>query len=632
MLNKVIAKNFLSWADLDFDINQGITQIDGFNFDDNTPEGSGKSAVMNAICWGCFGKIPKDANIDEVVKEGETECSVENVFDTFSIFRTRKSGRGELYIEEDGKIIKGKDAKETQEIINEKLGLTFDTFMQTVYFAQDYDKKFITSNQEDKGKILSEIQDLKIFDKARKEVQELEKIEKTKLQKLESEIMLARQGVKFTQEKIDMKRNFIETQKREVQNKINQQLYAKKVHEESINRAYEEIIELTNEYETIPEIQVDDQIAAINSDIEQLEAAKQETNQLLASVGGLQQQQRFLKEQLNSIHSQNNKIVSKIQKLEEFIQNPTKNCPTCGTFLEQADTSHAENEVEIHKGELLELVVKHDGIQAQLNSIRIPDTKESSDQVAQINSAIKDLRNQINLIHAAASNKQNMFNKIELKNQAYENLIKQSEFFDNQIAELESKSYDKEEAEIKALQDELKVKEGQVAVILETVDNAKAYMQRLELLKDGFKEIKSYVFNGVLAELTVKSNKYISELFHVPATLKFTNDDMKIGTIFKYNGKERSYGLLSGGQAKRVSIATDLALSEIISRRKNNKMKFKCFDEPFKNLSESSMVKCVELFQNLSGATLLIEHNSMVKPIANHTFEVELHQGTSKAK
>lgn len=137
MLSKVLARNFLSWETLDFEINQGITQIDGFNFDDDTPEGSGKSAVMNAICWGCFGKIPKDANIDEVLKEGESECLVQLEFDTFTIVRTRKSGRGELYIDEDGKTIKGKDSKETQELINEKIGLTFETFMQTVYFAQD---------------------------------------------------------------------------------------------------------------------------------------------------------------------------------------------------------------------------------------------------------------------------------------------------------------------------------------------------------------------------------------------------------------------------------------------------------------------------------------------------------------
>lgn len=633
MLNRVVADNFLSWENLDFEINQGITQIDGFNNDDNTPEGSGKSAVMNAICWGCFGKIPKDANIDEVVKEGTTECSVRLQFDDFAIVRTRRSGRGELFMENEfGQVVKGKDAKETQELINDKLGLTFETFMQTVYFAQDYDKKFITSNQEDKGKILSEIQDLKIFDKARKEVQELEKLEKSKLQKLESEITLAKQSVNFTSEKIEMKLQFINSQKQDIQNKINQQLVAKSNHELIIQKAYDELIALSDEYNSMPDILVEDQVSAIESDIQQLESAKQEINQQIASIAGMLQQQKFLKDQIATINRQDNNTISKIQKLEAFIQNPTKNCPTCGTLLEQADTSHAENEVESLKSDLLDSVVKIDGINHQISQIVIPDSREANEQISQINTAIKDCRNAINKLHYDSHAKSLAYEKLNSKNQAYEALTAQLSYFDQQIVELESKTFHKEEAEIEALKKEKLVKEGQVRVLNETLDNSKVYLQRLEALKDGFKEIKSYVFNSVLAELTVKSNKYISELFHVPATLKFTNDDMKIGTQFKYNGKERSYGLLSGGQAKRVSIATDLALSEIISRRKNNKLKFRCFDEPFKNLSESSMVKCVELFQNLSGSTLLIEHNSMVKPIANHVFEVELSNGTSRAK
>lgn len=633
MLNRVLAKGFLSWEDLDFEINQGITQIDGFNFDDDTPEGSGKSAIMNAICWGCFGKIPKDANVDDVLKEGSAECGVNLLFDDFSIIRSRKSGRGELYMENEfGQVVKGKDAKETQDLINEKLGLTFETFCQTVYFAQDYDKKFITSNQEDKGKILSEIQDLKIFDKARKEVQELEKIEKSKLQKLESDLTLAKQSLNFTFEKIQMKNNFIESQKKDIQDKINQVLISKNNHEQVIQKAYDELVALSDEYNNTPDIIVEDQISSIESDIQQLEAAKQEINQQLASVAGILQQQKFLRDQLNSLHAQDNKIISKIQKLEQFIQNPTKNCPTCGTLLEQADTSHAENEVEVHKSELLENVVKMDGIRAQIDSLVIPDSKEASDQISQINVAIKECRDAITKLHYDAHGKNLLYEKVQSKNQSYESLTSQLSYFDQQISELESKSFHKDEAEIESLKKEHKVKDGQLLVLGETIDSTKIYMQRLEMLKDGFKEIKSYVFNGVLAELTVKSNKYLSDLFHVPVSIKFTNDDMKIGTSIKYDGKERAYGLLSGGQAKRVSIATDLALSEIISRRKNNKLNFRCFDEPFKNLSESSMVKCVDLFQKLSGSTLLIEHNSMVKPIANQVFEVELRDGTSRAK
>jgi DNA repair exonuclease SbcCD ATPase subunit len=161
----VSAKNFLSWENLEFKVPPGVTLIQGFNFDDQTPEGSGKSAVLNALCWGFFGCIPKDANVDEVIREGASSCEVKIVLPELTVFRSRKPN--DLHLIKAGKIIRGKDARETQKMIERELGLTFESFCQSIYFAQNYLNKFVTANQEKKGQILSEIEDLEQFDRAR---------------------------------------------------------------------------------------------------------------------------------------------------------------------------------------------------------------------------------------------------------------------------------------------------------------------------------------------------------------------------------------------------------------------------------------------------------------------------------
>jgi exonuclease SbcC len=98
MLSKVLAENFQSWKNLQFMVSTGVTIIDGWNEDDQTSEGSGKSAVLNAISWNLFGKLPKDAKVDEVIKDGEDSCIVETHFSNGdSIHRSRNPN--ELYIQ-----------------------------------------------------------------------------------------------------------------------------------------------------------------------------------------------------------------------------------------------------------------------------------------------------------------------------------------------------------------------------------------------------------------------------------------------------------------------------------------------------------------------------------------------------
>ena len=70
MFNKIEASNLFSWEKLEYDVSKGISQIVGFNYDDNTSEGSGKSSIPNILCWVLYGKIPKEAKIDDVIREG----------------------------------------------------------------------------------------------------------------------------------------------------------------------------------------------------------------------------------------------------------------------------------------------------------------------------------------------------------------------------------------------------------------------------------------------------------------------------------------------------------------------------------------------------------------------------------
>lgn len=162
-------------------------------------------------------------------------------------------------------------------------------------------------------------------------------------------------------------------------------------------------------------------------------------------------------------------------------------------------------------------------------------------------------------------------------------------------------------------------------------------MAELTVLEQGFKEVKSYVFRGALDELNQKVNQYASELFDTNVKISIRNNDdkgelSKIVIDCELDGKSLPIGVYSGGQTRRIQLAIDLALSDLVQSRAKVPISLKIFDEAMKNLSEESMQKVLELLSTQKGCILLIEHNSIFKSAVDRTFNVEYKDGKSTTK
>lgn len=629
MINNVRAENFLSWKNLNFNVSEGVTLIDGWNRDDQTPEGSGKSAILNAICWGLYGKIPKDAKIDEVIKNGESSCVVQVQIQDYKVIRSRKPN--ELYIEKDGKTIKGKDARETQVMIQDLVGLSFEAFCQTVYFAQNYDKKFITSNQEERAKILSEIQDLEVFDRARKEVQEIIKQENKNLAEVERGHNISQIELKNKSEMIEL----INQQKqREIAEKdrVIQQLKDQRATLEQrmhvTKKQLEENASLLQNYDAESVDKNEDQL---NKAIEELENNVIEIRAKLNNAEESETKLKSLSEQLSRYKFDKEQLVKKEQELIKFIKDPTDFCSACGTALGEKDTTHARNELDkIHdeSGKLGEVIHQ---IEQEIREFRLLKADDLRLQHSNMSSAVRELKVKLKGI-------KDYRNKIDYAKQSVKNTDKLLEGLKYDIEAIEQKIVEEElrpisidEKKIQKLNKEYEQEYNRMTELKSLLDLTRSRVLKYDALKNGFREIKSYVFNSILNELNVKVNKYASQLFEVPVKVNFTNEDMKIGVDINLDGQERGVGLLSGGQFRRICLSTDLALSEIVLARTGNKLNIRILDEYFKDLSENSMSKCLQLLEKLGGATILIEHNSIFKSIVDNVFEVELSDGTSRS-
>lgn len=678
MITKVKATNFLSFSDLDVTLPKGVTLIDGWNADDQTSEGSGKSAVLNAICWGLYGKIPKEANVDDVIKEGEKLCAVSVWFSNqAAVLRSRNPNTLELHVFDEsgnGRIVKGKDARETQTLIEEFVGLTFETFCQTVYFAQNYTKKFITSNQEEKGKILSEVQNLSVFDKAGKEVRSLIKLAEESLVKLKHNKELAAKDEELTLRDIsaeEMKQTLALQQQTQRIQDLNNQILSQEMLRKSaqdqqaqrvngLNAQVVEAEQVIAGYE-VTKAQHLEAVSNLVYDEPKEKALQEVNNQLMSEAGAINAEISGidkLEGKRAAAQAQGNRYATRYKQLQservknlEFIANPSKDCPTCGTKLETCDTSHAQLEVENIDKESAEIeailtelsneidtpIPTKDELNAKLVNIR--QQRIANDAEIQSIRSIKDKLNSVAThLSGLDRNIKAQVDRIAKLKASIESESQPLAFDTTQLEalrmrlETESQPLVFDTTQLDALRIKLESARSDAESIASLINEKNLHLSRLEVLKNGFKEIKSHVFNSLLNELNARVQKYLTHLFEVPVAVRFTNEDMKIETKVKFDGIDRGLGLLSGGQFRRVSLAVDLALSDVITSRKGSRVDLLILDEYFKDLSEASMEKCLALLENRGQPVLLIEHNSIFKNIVNNSVFVKLEGGTSRVE
>lgn len=620
MFSRLKASNFLSWANLDFSFEQGITLLEGFNHDEGMSEGSGKSAIPNALCWILFGKLPKDALADAIIKEGEKTCngSVE-LEDGSRVCRSRKPN--DVWIEHGGATIKGKDARETQVMIDELIGLSFETFCQSVYFAQNYPNKFVTANEEQKSKILSEILNIKVFDDARKLVTEDLRIATLALANIQrdvraKDILLTsqREGIEALQEEV----NRFDAEKEQQIGRIDYGL--SQLHAQLSEEQY-----LRDEEDAKRQ---DDGVFNLwaNGEEERLNA---EADELSEQLGGYKQaaaNRANLERDVNERKIAWNRANSALERAQNAEETP--HCPTCKRAFD-ADPAAREALLSELNEKAVEAHQKLQQAKTELAQAVVPDVSEVRAKQADVTAQRQ---------HVQAERQ--AFTKLKATIAAFQRKVDSTKTqIDSAMkhrAQIENTSNESTRIKLLASKKVARKTDSELFVLKDQELEVGGQVINLESLKQAFREVKSYVFREVLAELSRKTNSYLEELFQIPVSVQFTNlgeggEIAKIQVDATMDGIERPLGLYSGGQFRRLQLAIDLALSDIVASRGTKPLGLRIFDEACKDLSATSMETVVRLLERLRGTTIVVEHNELIKSAVSRVFKIERRDGTSTA-
>jgi len=660
---KVKAKNFLSWKEMEFSINEGVTLITGFDYDDGTSEGSGKSAIFNAICWGLYGKLPKEAKIDDVIRHGTKSCFVIVSLQNFSVVRKRKPN--DLYIiDSSGNEVRGKDQKETQNLIEKELKFSFDTFCQTLYFPQNFPFKFLTSNQEAKSKILSEIQNLNVYDRARD-------LAKTKIKSLTNEIQTHTQNAERSKihwveakNKIKLLEANIEERKVAKEERV-KTLTQKKTKADSdlveVQKTRQKLVATLKASEEPKEVDYSevepplrDSLAETNLQLSKVEEFKREGLELETSLKGQIANQTRATAKLEKLNDKLEKLNLDLEAqkthLVELEKEENPNCPTCNQAWHSSKKVLMQKEVQKYKrlekdkAELRSSLNDEEENQHVATKVienleakiaareKLPDTSELKAQKAEIENKLTAISREQKLFREKKEAYVELQNQLRLSDNTLQHHLLQVETADQELELILSTPVNLTDLEEKIAEITIQQQQNEEKVRLSEAEikSLNKELAKLETLKKAFRDVKGWVFTNALTTLNYKVATFLNELFEVPVTLEFSTDNFKIETSVIINGEDQPLGLCSGGQFRRLSLAVDLALSELTKERCGTSFPCLILDEPFKDLSENSMERVLNVLSLREEPTLLIEHNSILKSIVRNTLNVERRNGVSQ--
>src|SRR5687768_10607595 len=153
-------KNILSIADCRLDYcDSGMTLVEGWNYDDDSANGAGKTAIFNAQSFGLYGKFPRKISVSEMLRQGTkagyVHVGVQVGIDLVEVKRSRPN-KVEFFVN-------GQPQDMTQTEFESKIGLTYNQYLISMYSAQADAEKFIALNDTDKKNFILQLMDLERF-------------------------------------------------------------------------------------------------------------------------------------------------------------------------------------------------------------------------------------------------------------------------------------------------------------------------------------------------------------------------------------------------------------------------------------------------------------------------------------
>lgn len=622
-------KNFLtirSLVELSLE-NKGLTLIQGENRDDTSASsnGAGKSTIGDSICWCLYGTTARGETGDSIINNIEKKgCCVELVIESegkvYSIARHRKDKKHKNSLQvrnmtDVTDLTKGTD-KLTQELVNKLIGCSYEVFKSAIYAAQDSIPDLPGMTDKFLKQIVEEAAGINRLASAYESAKDYHKSQDVKLMKAESNLITTKDRHAQYEDKIK------DLQVKESSFEANRKAQVEKVHLDITALTRKGMsLKLDAGDIDVPETErlIQWHSGELAKDIAKHQSAKDLVTRATSD-------ESIAAKALKAIISEAKSKVGDLKSIENKVGQP---CGECGKPYHKEDLSSITT---IAKTKLIT-------VKAEINRCKdeLADAKEAKNEAADGLLLLDDVSGLISknkTVVAALRSDLDEVNSVKVKTTQLDKDVSAKQVRCQEINDSENpyKSLIEEEtllaAEAKEKIDDL------TAVIKGLAEDASVAKDAVSVFSPA--GVRAHVLDTVTPQLNDRTSHYLGTLSdgNISATWN-TLSKTKSGELrekftieVENDHGASSFGGLSGGEKRKVRLATAMALQDLVSSRASKPIDLWIADEIDDALDDAGLERLMTVLEEKArekGTVLMISHNSLSDWIREQTTVIKEH-------
>lgn len=614
-------QNFLTIGEAEIDLaDRGLILIQGENADDSSAlsNGAGKSSIVDGLCWVLFGTTARGITGDSVVnltakKNTMVASYIQDGTDTYRIARHRKhpTHKNALLVDKvdsagnvTTSLTKGTD-KETQEVVNGIVGCSYEVFTSSIYAGQEQMPDLPAMTDKFLKTLIEEAAGVQVLEKAhtvakaklaeQKSIQ-LELKHKHELNKAQFERLDAQLLAEIAKEK-----NFDETKRDRVKAKL-----AEVLDEQKAIKAAEEAkakVDKTKLQERKEKLQ--QQLKDANAINKQAQDAKDAWRQADYQAKLVQQEYDNREKSLRT-------YVAEIKSIDSLVGT---GCKECGKEICSHDIADARNaKLSTAKASKLELAELKATLTAKLETVD-KAKREADEALAKIVNVV-EISEEIQKVDRMLAWVDGVETKIGMHKANIDAIKKRA----NEMY-VEPNPYT---AEVESLR-------TQVVDAVNKMNATEAHLSKMEATIDlhtqavsvyGAGGVRAHILDTVTPFLNDRTRDYLGALadgnIHATWTTLTKNAKGELKEKFSIavtNDKgASSFAGLSGGEKRKVRLATALALQDLVASRATKPIELFVGDEIDDALDAAGIERLMTVLERKArerGTVLVISHNEL---------------------
>jgi DNA repair exonuclease SbcCD ATPase subunit len=505
--------------------------------------GSGKSTMLDALCFGLFGKAFRNVNKPQLINSiNGKDCVIEIELDcnnkSYKIVRGIKPNVFEIY--QNGDLLNQDAAiRDYQEYLEKFiLKMNYKSFTQIVILGSASFVPFMQLSASDRRNIIEDLLDIQIFST-------MNSLVKDKLSTNKDATGTKKYDIDLTKQKYDLEKKHVDELKQNNDDKV---------------KEYES--EILNSNQTIQALHAE--IANASGQVE-----------LYSTDVALQTETEVKVKKLGKLESQIESNLSKFQKDISFFQH-NDDCPTCRQSIA----------TEFKEGQIQSLQTKTTQCEQGLKDLeaKLLDEQAKLNKIADTQKTIQRLQIQIATKNTSIVEVNKYIVKIEKEILALKVTKGSTQLQETQLLELAN--------QLTQLESDLKL----------LIEEKTYYEAATSLLRDT--GIKTKIIKQYLPIINKLVNKYLSSLdFFV----NFNLDESFKETIKSRHRDDFSYHNFSEGEKQRIDMALMLTWRAVAKLKNSSNTNLLILDETFdSSLDTTGTEELMKILHMLEGVNLFV--------------------------